>query len=222
MDGRVNATRIASVLHELHADVIALQEVLAHQAEAISRELDMPHALGENRQHRGYAYGNVILSRWPMRVTRNYDLSVNGREERGCLRADVAVNSDALLHVFNVHLGTSFGERRHQGTKLIAPDLLLHADLRAPRLVLGDFNEWTSGLATRLLRSHLKSADVRAHLGRSRTYPGLLPFLHLDHIYYDPALLLEKLHLHRTSKTLVASDHLPLVGEFVWKTGATS
>lgn len=216
MDGRVNPPRIAAVLREVDADVAALQEVLAHQAESIAAELHMQYALGENRRHRGHAYGNVLLSRWPIGETRNYDLSVSGREARGCLRADVAVNGGGLLHVFNVHLGTSLLERREQGRKLIAPEVLTHRDLAAPRIVLGDFNEWTSGLATELLRSQLESADLRAHLRRSRTYPGLLPFLHLDHIYYDPALRLERLRLHRTRKALVASDHLPLVGEFAW------
>ena len=69
-------------------------------------------------------------------------------------------------------------------------------------------------LTTRLLRSHLESADIRKHLNRSRTYPGLLPLLHLDHIYYDQDLKLERLTLVRTRKTLVASDHLPLAAEF--------
>src|SRR5262245_11192337 len=106
MDGRTSAVRIAGVLREVDAEIVALQEVLGHQAEAISRELEMPFALGENRQHRGCAYGNVLLSRWPIVLTRNYDLSVRGREERGCLRADVSLEGKTL-HVFNVHLGTS-------------------------------------------------------------------------------------------------------------------
>src|SRR5206468_570371 len=97
------------------------------------------------------------------------------------------------LHIFNIHLGTGFVERRHQGRRLIAPELLAQPSLSHPRLVLGDFNEWTQGLATRLLRSQLKSADIKAHLRRSRTYPGVLPFLQLDHIYYDPTLHLDKL-----------------------------
>ena len=122
----------------------------------------------------------------------------------------------SLLHVFNVHLGTALIERRHQGRRLMAPELLNDVEIQAPRIVLGDFNEWTRGLATRLLRSHLESADVRTHLRRSFTYPGVLPFLHLDHIYYDPDLRLERLTLHRTRKALVASDHLPLVGDFKW------
>jgi endonuclease/exonuclease/phosphatase family metal-dependent hydrolase len=215
MDGRVSTLRVADVLREVDAEVIALQEVLEHQAESISTDLKLPFVLGENRKHRGYGYGNVVLSRFPIRTMRNYDLSVRGREERGCLRADLVLN-DSLLHIFNVHLGTALFERRHQGRRLMAPELLNDVEIQAPRIVLGDFNEWTRGLATRLLRSHLESADVRTHLRRSCTYPGMLPFLHLDHIYYDPDLRLERLTLHRTRKALVASDHLPLVGDFQW------
>ncbi len=215
LDGRTSATRIAEVLLEIEADVIALQEVLEHQAETIARELRMNYVLGETRKRRGYAYGNVVLSRFPIRDARNYDLSVRGREERGCLRADLQVNG-SVLHVFNVHLGTALLERRVQGRRLVAPELLNAAEIESPRIVLGDFNEWTQGLATRLLRQHLQSADLRVHLLRSKTYPGVLPFLHLDHIYYDPVLRLERLMLWRTKKALVASDHLPLVGEFRW------
>ena len=217
LDGRTMAMRIAELLHEINADVIALQEVLEHQAEAIAGELRMQFALGENRKHGDYGYGNVVLSRFPIRNTHNYDLSVRGCEERGCLRADVALDKAFVLHVFNVHLGTNLIERRQQGRRLIAPELLNDKAIEAPRIVLGDFNEWTQGLATRLLRSHLESADIRIHLRRSRTYPGLLPFLHLDHIYYDPALHLERLALWRTPKALIASDHLPLMGEFTRK-----
>jgi endonuclease/exonuclease/phosphatase family metal-dependent hydrolase len=111
-------------------------------------------------------------------------------------------------------LGTSFFERRLQARRLVAADLLTDLSLERPRLVLGDFNEWTSGLATRLLQSHMQSADIRTHLRRSRTYPGMLPLLHLDHIYFDPQLKLERLTLFRTRKAIVASDHLPLAAEF--------
>jgi endonuclease/exonuclease/phosphatase family metal-dependent hydrolase len=218
LDGRTSAERVAAVLAEVGADVIALQEVLEDQAAAISAALGVPFAMGENRKHRGHGYGNVVLSRFAVAATRNYDLSVTGREARGCLRADLDV-AGQVLHVFNVHLGTALIERRSQGRKLIAPELLADASIQAPRVVLGDFNEWTTGLATRLLRSHMQSADIRL-LRRSRTYPGVLPFLHLDHIYYDPALQLEKLSLWRTRKALVASDHLPLIGEFRWEAGS--
>jgi endonuclease/exonuclease/phosphatase family metal-dependent hydrolase len=209
MDGRVSTVRIGGVLRQIRADVIALQEVLGQQAEAIAAEVGMPFVVGENRRHQGFAYGNVVLSRFPIQATRNYDLSVAGREQRGCLRADLDLNGAGVLHVFNVHLGTALIERRHQGRKLVAEQMLGDLELDSPRLLLGDFNEWTRGLTTRLLRAHMKSADFRW-----RSYPGLLPFLHLDHIYYDPALSLERIKVHRSRLSLMASDHLPLVGDF--------
>ena len=126
----------------------------------------------------------------------------------------MVINEVLRLHTFNVHLGTAFLERRHQGRKLIDEAIRNDSKLHGPRLMLGDFNEWTRGLASRLLASHLISADVRLHLPRTRTYPGVLPFLHLDHIYYEDSLTLEAMTLHRNRLSLLASDHLPLVADF--------
>jgi endonuclease/exonuclease/phosphatase family metal-dependent hydrolase len=225
MDRRVRPERIAAVLRETKADIIALQEVLSvegrererHQARFLAEELGMHYHVGENRRLDGGAYGNVVLSRFALQAARNYDITWSGRERRGCLRADVQVEQGRRLHVFNVHLGTAFLERRHQARQLVSGEILQGQELDGGRVVLGDFNEWTRGLASRLLAEHFKSADIRHHLRRGRTYPGLLPFLHLDHIYYDQTLTLERLTLHRSRTALVASDHLPLVADFKWR-----
>jgi endonuclease/exonuclease/phosphatase family metal-dependent hydrolase len=79
--------------------------------------------------------------------------------------------------------------------------------------VLGDFNEWMKGLATQMLSAKLQSIDLRQHLRRRRTYPGMFPVLHLDHIYYDGQVEVVKLELPRTRASLMASDHLPLLAE---------
>ena len=219
MDGRVRPDRIAKVLREIDADIIALQEVLSREghkhdhAGYVAEELGYYSGLGRTRDHKGAAYGNLLLTRFPIHTTQNYDITALGRERRGCLRADVQLEGGGLLHVFNVHMGTAFFERRRQARKLIDGGILSSDDLSGARLT-GDFNEWTHGLASRLLRTHFHAADPRAHLGRKRTYPGLLPLLHLDHIYFDPALKLESLALHRSRTALVASDHLPFVAEF--------
>lgn len=230
LDRRVRPARIASVLREVDADIIALQEVLSvggaaremDQARFIAEELGYDYCIGENRRLAGGAYGNVILSRLPWRHVHNYDITWRGRERRGCLRVDIETSGDSsssggagrLIHLFNVHLGTAYIERRHQARQLVGERILGNAELTGARVVLGDFNEWTKGLATRLLTEHLQSVDVRTHLRSPRTYPGPLPLVHLDHIYFDPALELEQLTLHKSLTALVASDHLPLVADF--------
>ena len=222
LDGRVRPDRIAQVLREVGADVIGLQEVLSR--EGGTREQDQARFLAETlglemrfapvRSHLGAPYGNLILSALPLGLGCTYDLSVARRESRGCLRADVQLSETDSLHVFNVHLGTAHGERRQQGPRLLEAVLHESDRLTGPRVVLGDFNEWTTGLVTRLLVSRFRAVDIRGQLRRARTYPGLFPFLHLDHIYHDDGLKLEGLALHRTRTALVASDHLPLVADF--------
>jgi len=240
LDGRTRPERIARVLAELRADVIALQEVLSasggdaekdqakYLASALAPEIKFHYWLGENRKHRGAAYGNVVLSRFPIVHMHNYDVTRSRRERRGCMRVDLDLGGGKLLHVFNVHLGTGFFERRLQGDLLVSSEILRNPELRAPRIVLGDFNEWTRGLATRVLREHfdevvlsnpkrrgvLQKAATRASRPVARkTYPGVLPLLNLDHIYLERGLRLVGAELHRSRLALMASDHLPLVAD---------
>jgi endonuclease/exonuclease/phosphatase family metal-dependent hydrolase len=222
MDGRVRPSRIVDVLAEIRADIIALQEVVNiphgapedHQAEYISRRLGYPFVVGEARKLKGGVYGNVVLSRFAITHWRNFDISVEHAEKRGCLRVDLDLGAPGRVTVFNIHLGTSLIERRVQARKLISSDILTNDDCRGRRIIVGDFNEWTSGLTTRYLASHFKSADIREHMNWTRTYPGFFPFMHLDHVYYDPDLRLVRLGLHRNRLSLIASDHLPLVADF--------
>jgi endonuclease/exonuclease/phosphatase family metal-dependent hydrolase len=211
MDRRVRPQRIVEVLRRIGPDVVALQEVLhlrggppeKNQVRYIADALGFYYRFGPNRGYRGAEYGNAVLSRFPVQMVGNYDLSVAGREPRGALHVDLALNG-RVLHVLNVHLGTAYLERRRQARRLAEHELLLGER---------DFNEWAPGLTTRLLRGRLQSVDVRTHLRRRRTYPGLFPVMHLDHIYFH-GLEHEYLELVRTPLTLVASDHLPLVADF--------
>jgi endonuclease/exonuclease/phosphatase family metal-dependent hydrolase len=213
LDGRVSVKRIAEVLSELDADVVALQEIFGQQGEYLAEELRLHSAFGENRQLLGDAYGNLVLSRHALHAHCNYDVSVTGREKRGCLRTDVFIQSRAV-HLFNVHLGTDFFERRQQARRLIEEAVLRTRNVEGPRVVLGDFNEWTRGHVSQALSAEFESTDVRIYLGRKRTYPAIFPVMHLDHIYYDPQLKVERVCLHRTKTSLVASDHVPLVADF--------
>lgn len=224
LDRRTNPARIATVIEELDADVVAVQEILdVHdgkpefdQARQIIGALHpYRHCFGENRTLHGGPYGNMTLSRLPINSCQNYDVSWRKKERRGCLRTDILVAGHPTLHIFNVHLGTGFVERRHQARRLLSEDVLAGDEFKGPRIVAGDFNEWTRGLASRLMGRAFQTIDPREFLRRAHTYPGVLPFLHLDHFYYDKRLSLKSFRLHRSRQALVASDHLPLVADFV-------
>ncbi|MGE0591859.1 MAG: endonuclease/exonuclease/phosphatase family protein [Vicinamibacterales bacterium] len=214
LDGRTSPARIADVIREIEPDVIALQEVVgasahaAGHAEELGALLGMGWVMAPARHLRGALFGNVVLSRFPIVHHTQHDLSWKTCEPRCCQRVDISMGSDTL-HLYNVHLGTALLERRHQAGRLSA---IVHDHrVGVPKIVLGDFNEWTKGLATEVLSSKLQSIDLRQHLRRKKTYPGVFPLLHLDHIYYEGSVEVEGLELPRTRRSLIASDHLPLV-----------
>jgi len=216
LDGRTLPSRIAEVIRTIDPDLVALQEVIgagahsAGHAEELGALLGMGWVMAPVRHLRGAQFGNVVLSRHPILHHAHYDLSWKTCEPRGCQRVDIALGEDRL-HLYNVHLGTALRERRYQAGRLRA--IVHDRRVGVPKVVLGDFNEWMKGLATHTLTERLQSIDLRAHLRRRRTYPGVFPVLHLDHIYYEGAVEVVKVELPRTRLSLMASDHLPLVAE---------
>jgi endonuclease/exonuclease/phosphatase family metal-dependent hydrolase len=62
-----------------------------------------------------------------------------------------------------------------------------------------------------MLSARMNSVDLRDYCPHRRTYPGVFPVLHLDHIYYSGRVEILSVELVRTRLSLVASDHLPLV-----------
>jgi endonuclease/exonuclease/phosphatase family metal-dependent hydrolase len=221
MDRRTMPSRIADVIREMNADVIALQEVIGAgpggpgQAEEIGAALGMGWVMHSVRMLRNHHFGNVVLSRFPVVHHGHYDLSWRTCEERACQRVDLDLGDEAILHVYNVHLGTAVLERRYQAGRLAG---FVHDHrIKGPKVILGDFNEWMKGLATKTLSALFESIDIAQHLRRRRTYPGLFPLLHLDHIYYEGEVTVRSLELVRTRKALVASDHLPLIADLTIK-----
>jgi endonuclease/exonuclease/phosphatase family metal-dependent hydrolase len=217
MDRRTMPARVADVIREMEADVVALQEVIGAgpagpgQAEEIGAAVGMGWVMHSVRMLRGHHFGNVVLSRFPVVNHAHYDLSWRTCEERACQRVDLDLAGGAQLHIYNVHLGTAVLERRYQAARLAA---FVHDHrVRGPKVILGDFNEWMKGLATKTLSALFSSIDIAQHLKRRRTYPGLFPVLHLDHIYYDGDVSVRRVELVRTRKALIASDHLPLVAD---------
>ncbi len=223
-DGRHDPERIARVVEELGADVIGLQEV---GAPALPAGVEDPAALlgaltglmsafGRTMHHRpgqpGFPYGNAVLSRHPIQAVRNYDLSVPGREPRGCVRADVELGN-AVVHFFAAHLGLHWRERRRQAAQLLSADILRDAALAHPLVLVGDFNSLSNRSAVpRWLRRQLVDA-AQAARNEAPTFPSRFPLLRLDHCYVDAAFRVAAVEVHRSSLARRASDHLPLVVE---------
>jgi endonuclease/exonuclease/phosphatase family metal-dependent hydrolase len=222
MDGRFRPERIARVLEEINADIIGLQEVLSlpdrraedNQAAFLAEAMKLDYVQVETRKLHGGVYGNVLLTRFPITRFENLDITHIGCEERSVLRADIQVTPQRLLHVFNLHLGTSFFERRYQARALMENRVLRAHDISGERLVIGDLNEWVHGLVTRTLTQELRRVDLEVPLFRRRTFPALLPLLHLDYIYYEHTLRARDAFFHTSRLALMASDHLPLVADF--------
>jgi endonuclease/exonuclease/phosphatase family metal-dependent hydrolase len=216
LDRRTRPERIAEVLVDLNADVIAMQEVIGPgragpgHAEGWGAALGMGWVMAPARELRHHQFGNVILSRHPIRDHVQHDLSWKSSEPRNAQRTEIDLGP-GRLHVFNVHLGTALLERRYQADRLAS---WVH-DRRTsgPKIVLGDFNEWMRGPATATLEARLESVDLKPHLPKRRTYPGFFPLVHLDHIYHAGRVEVRRIELIRTRRAKIASDHLPLVAD---------
>src|SRR4051812_20472321 len=81
MDRRTIPSRVAEVIRELNADVVAMQEVIgagpkgAGQAEEIGAAAGMGWVMTSVRHLRTHQFGNVVLSRFPIVHHSHYDLS---------------------------------------------------------------------------------------------------------------------------------------------------
>jgi len=219
-DGRADPERVALVIEEARADVAGLQEVgalggpgeLLDPAGTLARLTGLAQAYGLTELRGGYPYGNCILARFPITASRSYDLSVPGREKRGCLRADVDLGASAL-HVFNCHLGLDRRERRRQAAQLLSADILRDAALAYPLVLVGDFNAWSSRSAVpRWIRRQLADAAVLAGSTRA-TFPAMFPLVRLDRAYVGPAVRVIDCAVHDSPLARLASDHLPVVAE---------
>jgi endonuclease/exonuclease/phosphatase family metal-dependent hydrolase len=213
-DGRHDPARIAAVIAELDADVVALQEfsypadiALETRTPVVLTELDAYEcALGPTRHNhaRTHFFGNVILTRHRLREIHRVDLSVLHREPRGALAATIDADGTEL-HVLAAHLGLRLSERRFQVRQIVN---YLDSVQGTFVIVLGDFNDWLPG------RSVVHTLDRR--LGRAprlRSFPIRWPVLSLDRVWVQPRSAMQRLFVHRSQAARLASDHYPIVAD---------
>lgn len=209
-DRRFDAARIAAVIAELRADVVALQEVEHHDVDGqdlltyLGQVCGMTAVAGPTLLRGSRPYGNALLTSMSLEAVRREDISDPGREPRGVVDADL-VCSGRPLRLVATHLGLRSGERRRQVERLLA---ILERRPAGLTVLAGDFNEWLLwGRPLRRLRHYFDPTP------QVRTWPAAWPVFALDRIWVRPASALRHLHAHRSELSRVASDHLPLLAE---------
>jgi endonuclease/exonuclease/phosphatase family metal-dependent hydrolase len=147
MDGRIDLYRIAQVIEDADADLVALQEV-DHGVQRTDR-VDQPGVLAEltgmqaiferNIEYQGGEYGNAVLSRLPVEHYENHHLPKSlPNEQRGMLEVRIRVGEEKLIF-----FATHFDYHHDNGERLASVALLKelveqHHDV--PIIAAGDFN----------------------------------------------------------------------------------
>lgn len=205
-DDRKDPERTASVIAELDADLVGLQEVHSTfielpQSDVLTQTTGLSVIPGLTMQRSDGHYGNVLLTAYSPRAVQPIDLSFPGREPRGAIDAEFDIQGRSV-RVIVTHLGLSVKERQFQVNRLADGLLPQKHDLV---VLMGDFNEWFP-FRRQLLLLHrlLGKISIRP------TYPSRYPILALDRIWVRPKQALQSISIHRSTLARIASDHLPL------------
>jgi endonuclease/exonuclease/phosphatase family metal-dependent hydrolase len=129
-------------------------------------------------------HGNAVVSRHPIPVWENIDVSHHPLEGRGLLHCEIRVEGwKEPLHCINVHLGLWARSRRFQ-LQWLSERIEAAVPKDAPLIVAGDFNDWhrqASGFLQRELG--LREVFEVAEGKPARSFPARMPMLALDRIY---------------------------------------
>jgi endonuclease/exonuclease/phosphatase family metal-dependent hydrolase len=217
-DRRYHPARIAQVVGETRADIVALQEVGSRASAenllaVLVRETGFHAVDGWTCKQNGCDFGNAVLSRYPIAESTRLDLTLPGFEPRGAVDVVIAVPGGPL-RVIATHLGLRPSERRDQVKRLLAA---LEREKPLPTVLTGDVNEWYLwGRPLRWLHRHFKRTPAPP------TFPAWRPVFALDRLWTEPSRLLAELRVHATPLARMASDHLPLVARLALPVNAST
>jgi endonuclease/exonuclease/phosphatase family metal-dependent hydrolase len=234
-DGKYDLDRISRVIKSADPDIVALQEIEQFRARThrhdqpamLAEMLGLNHAYARVRthclrdSHHQAAYGNAILTKFPVLAEEHFSLSyTNTLEPRGCLHVTVDV-SGKPLHVFCVHLGLRYRERHYQMERLLSEDIVHSPRFGSgPKILMGDFNNWWPVKSARGMHPHFENACVVTGRRRHGTFNGFFDVLCLDYIFASYDLKVESYEVIKNGAAKVASDHRPVLCSVSFKDDA--
>ena len=208
-DRQRNPGRIAAVIAEIGADILALQEVDMRFGNreglldlvALRRDLGLIAVPVDSVRDAHGFHGNLLLVRDAL-VQQVHHLILPGLEPRGALISDLKIAGHPL-RVVSTHLGLLPASRKRQARAIL--DKLSTLDAW-PILLMGDLNEWRHGI-----RSSLHPLNALFTTGpKVRSFPARFPLFALDRMMTSAQAELHGLDVHDTPLARRASDHLPI------------
>jgi endonuclease/exonuclease/phosphatase family metal-dependent hydrolase len=210
-DGTFDPDRILSVILELDADIVALQEADARfgskrgllDLNALLQKGNYRSVLdlASNKLSHGW-HGNVMLYRKGI-VSCVEKLTLPGLEPRGAMLVDFDIGG-VPLRIIGAHLGLL---RRSRARQVAAILNAAHPHHDRPVILLGDTNEWRIGDRSALseLGPHLTDVDMAI-----ASFPSRFPIWPLDRVLTNKHVTVHEMFAIDTTRARIASDHLPV------------
>lgn len=214
-DSLIDIDSIVQVIRMQSPDLVALQEVDQFtrrslgqdQARIIAEKLGMNYFFAKAMDYDGGAYGQAILSRFPITATAVHRLPADAKfigEPRIVGEATIQLPSGTALRFATVHLDAQRGdENRLLQAKAISR---LVAAEESPMIIAGDFNAVVSSEPMRVLDKVFTNSCTSCDF----TIPVLKPSKTIDFILLDRRKAWTIIS-HQTIKERYASDHFPVV-----------
>lgn len=225
LNRKVQVDSMAEELRGIGSDVLFLQEVQGQHLTRSSRLPDFPEkphydilgdrlsynrSYGKNAVYPQRHHGNAILSRLPIQMRQNVNISVNRLEKRGVLHCEILPDGwEMPIVCLCAHLNLLERDRVKQYVAIFEY-VTTYIPPEAPLILAGDFNDWRHK-STLNIGSTLGLTEVflDRHGALPKTFPARMPVLSLDRIYTRNLDILNAT-LHSEEPWQYLSDHLPL------------
>ncbi|GGB90265.1 endonuclease/exonuclease/phosphatase family protein [Dyadobacter sediminis] len=217
---KIDVEAIAKVIHAEKPDFVALQEVDVNtersgkgknQAQQLAELTGMQFYFSKAIDHQGGEYGVAVLSRFPVLDSVKYSLPIHAdkpEENRTIAAITVMLPSRQKMIFASTHLGLKEANRLLQAETIIS-----HFGKTAlPMILAGDFNAVPESPVMAVFNPYFASScsDCKP------TIPVENPSKTIDFILYKKGNKLKSLGT-RVMDEKYASDHLPVVADFVFE-----